>query len=638
MAIGYYQGEVRDLRGNALVNAVVDVFEAGTVTPATLFSNEAGTTPLTSSPLAASAGLALPGKDVAGNVTFFADDAIEYDVRVTDPSGVATFRARAAITGGSAPGNAVSRAYVNRVAGFDVGIPSGSDDDVAIAAARTAAGTGGTIIFSAGIYLTDGIACSTANQRWVVQPGAEVKLKNAANAPVFDVTADGVTIDGGGTINGNRANQTDSTTGETSGVRIVSRARVTVRGLKIIDTLSHGVYMDAVTDCTIDGNSVSGTTIAGNQKQILLYDDVGSWSNVRITNNYVDSTSPANGCIAVTMHVASRTGRGLFVTGNRCIVGDHASENTLGIELFTSGTALMTDCTVEDNIVTGLATGALTYGISLGGSASSAGYGIFNATVTGNTVRDCPLSSYEIIASDTSCTGNASINSGAMSINAGSTTGGLFGVTMTGNTILDSVDALYAIHIGGGTEGLSASTVSANTMKGGAGTFCIYVDGEVTGCTIANNTGADNAGSGVTIAGALIDSSITGNVFDLTGTGSTVDGILIGVTSVARLTISGNVIKGAGRSGIHGNASTVDVTVTGNQITHCQDGIKCNAAQTRWNVNGNTIAHNDDRGLIFVTASTDLAIASNAIHNNPGGNYYTVASTFLTHIINGSGG
>ncbi len=104
MTIGYYQGEARDLRGNALVNAVVDVFNAGTLTPATLFSDAAGTVPLTSSPLAAAAGLALPGWDVAGNVTFFADDSLEYGVRVTDAAGVSTFRARVSGTGGGADG------------------------------------------------------------------------------------------------------------------------------------------------------------------------------------------------------------------------------------------------------------------------------------------------------------------------------------------------------------------------------------------------------------------------------------------------------------------------------------------------------------------------------------------------------
>lgn len=101
MTIGYYQNELRDLRGNALVNAVVDVFEAGTVTPATLFADAAGSTGLTSSPLAAAAGLLLPGKDVAANYAFFADDALEYDVRVTDPGGTFTLRARMGSGGGS---------------------------------------------------------------------------------------------------------------------------------------------------------------------------------------------------------------------------------------------------------------------------------------------------------------------------------------------------------------------------------------------------------------------------------------------------------------------------------------------------------------------------------------------------------
>ncbi len=100
MTIGYYQNELRDLRGNALVNAVVTVFEAGTTDPATLFSDAEGTVSLASNPLATAGGLVLPGKDASANIAFFADDALEYDVRVVDPNGTFTFRARVSGGGG----------------------------------------------------------------------------------------------------------------------------------------------------------------------------------------------------------------------------------------------------------------------------------------------------------------------------------------------------------------------------------------------------------------------------------------------------------------------------------------------------------------------------------------------------------
>ncbi len=106
MTVGYYQNELRDLRGNAMTAAVVDVFDAGTTTPAILFSDEAGT-PLVSSPLAASAGLLLPGKDVAANIAFFAAIG-DYDVRVTDSSGAFTFRAHVGLGSVSDVGGGVS--------------------------------------------------------------------------------------------------------------------------------------------------------------------------------------------------------------------------------------------------------------------------------------------------------------------------------------------------------------------------------------------------------------------------------------------------------------------------------------------------------------------------------------------------
>lgn len=98
---GFYQNENRDLRGNAMVGAVVDVFDVGTTTPATIYST-IGRTPMTASPLPAAAGLNRPGIDVAANIAFFAEDEdgsgnpLEYDVRVTFSGTSFTYRARPA--------------------------------------------------------------------------------------------------------------------------------------------------------------------------------------------------------------------------------------------------------------------------------------------------------------------------------------------------------------------------------------------------------------------------------------------------------------------------------------------------------------------------------------------------------------
>lgn len=196
----------------------------------------------------------------------------------------------------------------------------------------------------------------------------------------------------------------------------------------------------------------------------------------------------------------------------------------------------------------------------------------------------------------------------------------------------------YAVHLHGGANGLFGCVVSGNTIRNAAAASAIYCEGTVSGATITANTVTDAAGVAMNLLGTFTDSTISANVFDLTGTAGTVDGILIGSTSVARVAINDNTIKGAGRNGIYGLVATSDIDVKGNRITDCDTGLKTDDVATRWTVVGNTITDNTDRGLIFATAGVDLAIASNTIDGNPGGDYYTVGSTFLTHVINGAGG
>ena len=85
-----------------------------------------------------------------------------------------------------------------------------TDDTAAIHAARDAAGVGGTVVFPAGTYNivgnNDGSGCLKANvasQVWNITPGATITQTNHARA-LITVDAAGVTITGGGTLDGGR--------------------------------------------------------------------------------------------------------------------------------------------------------------------------------------------------------------------------------------------------------------------------------------------------------------------------------------------------------------------------------------------------------------------------------------------------
>ncbi|MEI7782112.1 MAG: right-handed parallel beta-helix repeat-containing protein [Planctomycetota bacterium] len=78
-----------------------------------------------------------------------------------------------------------------------------TDDSAAIHAARDASGVGGTVLFPPGTYLTTGLLATSASQVWNIMPGATIRQSGAARA-LITVDAAGVTITGGGTVDGGR--------------------------------------------------------------------------------------------------------------------------------------------------------------------------------------------------------------------------------------------------------------------------------------------------------------------------------------------------------------------------------------------------------------------------------------------------
>lgn len=569
-------------------------------------------------------------------------------------AGVLTFSSAPVVPDGSwsiADTSGLQAALDAIATGVDVGTPGGVDDTALATTARAAAGVGGTVVFSAGVYVVSALAASVANQRWVILPGATVKLKNTANTPVIDVTANGVTIEGGGTIDGNRANQGaptmgDTGVGTTACVRIISRSDVTVRGVALINGASNGVLIDAGTNVTVDDCRISNCSppsTTGNTKPVTIYDGVGASLNVRVTNNTIDGRTQATGCIGANISNA-RSLKEFRVTGNRLYVGDGGAVATLAVELFTSISGLIHDSIVSDNIIEGpsgvVSTDQL-FGVSVGGTATGPVGGCHSVTVEGNVIRNCPSTGIEVIGRNVSITGNTIVNSGPITVLSRDVPSGIHGVSITGNTIVDSIDLSYCFRIHGDTTGIYGLVVQGNSVRNSAAGSVMLIDGIVSGASITGNTFGDvNGGPGISILGTMTDSVIANNTIDMTGVGGTTfDGILLSSTTVARLGINNNTIKGASRHGIYGLLSCSDVSIVGNRITNCtSSGIQADNAQTRWTVVANTVSNNGAYGIGFVVAAVDLAIASNTSHTNTTANYLTTGSTFLAHVINGAGG
>lgn len=520
----------------------------------------------------------------------------------------------------------------------------GVDDTAMVTAAKSAAGVNGTVIFTKGTYVTDGLTASVAGQHWSVWPAATIKAKNASNKPTVDVTASGVVIDGDGTIDGNRANQTaitpaDAVQGTTAAVRVISVDKFRLRNMTIKDAGTLGVFADNVTNLTIRNNDFSGCGQAGNYKVITVYFTVGGSTSVRISGNKIDGVARQNGCIGVSLNAASRTVAKVRITGNECLVGNAGATATLGIELFTALGADIKDSVVSKNVITG-STGAGTnvYGISIGGVTPDATKGATNVTVTANTVRDCNLVAIELDGSGITCSANSTYNSGWIAVAAATPqAGGVRAVSVIGNTLVNSVNAAYAIHLSGNVDGIHGVVVEGNTIDNPAGSG-IGADGVIRHLRVANNVMTRLKGPGFyTNASATItDSALTDNTFDLTGVGgTTADGIQISSIDVVGLKIVGNIIKGAARYGIYGQVALTGIEVIDNTITGCNQGLRTDDVATRWVVHGNNIHDNIDRGIIFFVAAVNLLIYGDSVYNNPGGDYYLVGSTFASFFVNG---
>ena len=179
-----------------------------------------------------------------------------------------------------------------------------------------------TLLVSAGTYLVSQI---TVNRqiRIIIEHGATIKLKDAQNSNVFYITADNVVIQGSGTIDGNKANQSSGSTA--------------------------GIYVDAVDFVIVDGITVTS-----------CYFDAIDFRNASAYWKVLNCYLVDNG----TMGIRSHTGthgliQGCFAknnghsgidldayTSDTSVVGNNVTGNTNGI-FVEEGTKY---CSISNNV------------------------------------------------------------------------------------------------------------------------------------------------------------------------------------------------------------------------------------------------------------------------------------------------
>lgn len=153
----------------------------------------------------------------------------------------------------------------------------------------TAVASGASLIlFPDGIYTVNAqVDLNVAGQMVWLMPGATVQAAAGFNDAVFHVSAAGVTITGGGTIDGNRANVTDS-----SGIAIGSAPDTTIDGVIIQHCVSYGVYGN---NC--DRSKVINNRLTDTGNTALFFETTGAATvldDLEIDDNRIDrSGEPA---------------------------------------------------------------------------------------------------------------------------------------------------------------------------------------------------------------------------------------------------------------------------------------------------------------------------------------------------------
>lgn len=404
------------------------------------------------------------------------------------------------------------------------GPPNGTDDTASVTAAIARA-AGGTVYIGPGTWIVQPMTI-TSRITLELDEGATVRLKdNATAASMVRFNADDCVIRGGGTIDGNRANQANGTSSTAMHGVFLNGHRCKALGLRIKDCFNDGVRIGERDDCVVDGCHVTGLGLSGSsgiQHQIGTGRDC---YRTRITNNIVDfSTGSAatmdSGGIALVSG-ATHT-KGIFdavIQGNRVILaGSPVSLNPSCITAFWN----IDRCSIVGNTCEN---GSMGFSIA----ASD------ECTVTGNTVRAPNYTGIEI-AGGQRCTVQANTIDG-------------FGVTPTG--IISS----------GTSPAPSDSAIVGNTITGTTTAAISINNGDRT--TITGNIINVTAARAILTNGP-VDITIVGNILIGGGTGTN------GIDAIRpiRFAISGNLIKGWAANGVVLSASSAvtlaKIAVVGN--------------------------------------------------------------------------
>lgn len=453
-------------------------------------------------------------------------------------------------------------------AGLDVRVSGAkgdgsTDDTTAFGLARDATGTGGTVMVTPGTYILSALALNVAGQKWVIMPGATLKLKNAANGPIFSISASGVTVTGGGVIDGNFANQTPGFH-PLIGVGGTTPTDVTFDGVTVQNANGYGIAAGTGAE-NISGLTIRNCIFANTQYDALVAGSnsiTSDITDIAFINNKVYNNNPALVGGGLGISIVGNPGGGHYArrvtaTGNR-------------VECYPIGTS-------EPG-----------YGDWAAGVHFS---GVINGTVVGNAFFGCTLPVTIPDSQDVAILGNSIEGYSGYGIEVPASVLSR-GITVTGNTIVDTdpragagYHSEYGISVSASSGATRYVVISGNVINqvttsgfpsigiGGGSMVTDHIT--ATGNVINKSAG----GGGALVAHKVTNLKISDNVIDCGGTNMNVvwlDSGGAGGTFVAKWSVTGNIIAnyGTGAGIIYGSGTEnmTYVMITGNSFNNGGSG------------------------------------------------------------------
>lgn len=416
-----------------------------------------------------------------------------------------------------------------------------TDNTAAFAAARDAAGVGGIVLVPSGTYIQNSLTLNKANQTWIVDANATIKVSNGSTSSVIVINAANITITGGGTIDGNESNVSS---GGVAGIYTNSSSctDLMLDKIKIKNIKGYGVQAFGSRTKIKNCSFTNCGTISGGASALIIQPSGSDIHDITVDNNEIDNSMlPAATYNVGIVYVTGSPRSGL--TYSYKVYDSHITNNYIKGPSDPQGSAGGAVC-----LTVGVEGGNVETNTTQGGSMGISIDGCNYTQIVCNTFKGANWYGIELAnANHCKVIGNTingqgltgkTLSSGGGALIISNATASTF-CTIKGNT-LDSIYATSTNHISlttGKQYIVTNNIINAQGYSGGIVT-------SVPGCVISNNIlqgiGAGLGQTAVKFVNTVKPATISDNTITDWGRGIAMFGT--GTTVIDSITIADNCI------------------------------------------------------------------------------------------------